>query len=63
VGSPGPHQGGPASLDIGANYAYPEATHAERERIVDDHRRYQQGLMWTLADHPRVRETVQRLVN
>jgi hypothetical protein len=50
---------------IGANYAYPEATHAERERIVDDHRRYQLGLMWTLANHPRVpepvRETFQRL--
>ena len=43
---------------IGANYAYPEATHAERERIVADHRRYQQGLMWTLANHPRVPEPV-----
>jgi len=43
---------------IGANYAYPEAGHAERERIVADHRRYQQGLMWTLANHPRVPEPV-----
>jgi hypothetical protein len=43
---------------IGASYAYPEAGHAERERIVADHRRYQQGLMWTLANHPRVPEPV-----
>jgi hypothetical protein len=39
---------------IGANFAYPEADHATRERIIADHRRYQTGLMWTLANHPRV---------
>ena len=43
---------------IGASYGYPEATHAERDAIVADHRRYQQGLMWTLANHPRVPEPV-----
>jgi len=43
---------------IGANYDYPEADHATRERIVDEHRRYQQGLMHTLATHPRVPEEV-----
>jgi len=39
---------------IGANYAYPDADHATRERIVAEHRRYQLGLMYTLATHPRV---------
>ncbi|MEM7310785.1 MAG: FAD-dependent oxidoreductase [Planctomycetota bacterium] len=39
---------------IGANYAYPEAGYAERERIVSDHESYQRGLVWTLANHPRV---------
>ena len=39
---------------IGQNYEYPEASYAERERLVELHRRYQQGLMWTLARHPRV---------
>jgi hypothetical protein len=39
---------------IGANYDYPEASYAEREEILRHHIRYQQGLMWTLANHPRV---------
>jgi hypothetical protein len=39
---------------IGANYAYPDADHAARERIVAEHRRYQLGLMYTLANNPRV---------
>jgi hypothetical protein len=47
---------------IGQNYEYPEATYEERERIVARHRLYQQGLMWTLANHPRVPEHVRREV-
>jgi hypothetical protein len=39
---------------IGANDEYPEASYSERERIVAAHRTYQEGLMWTLANHPRV---------
>ena len=39
---------------IGLNYGYPEASYDERARIVDAHRNWQQGLMWTLANHPRV---------
>jgi hypothetical protein len=39
---------------IGLNWGYPEASYAERDRIVAAHRDYQQGLMWTLANHPRV---------
>lgn len=39
---------------IGANTAYPEADYATRERIFKSHLGYQQGLMWTLANHPRV---------
>lgn len=39
---------------IGQNWDYPEATYKERERIVERHRHYQQGLMWTLAYHPRI---------
>lgn len=43
---------------IGANYRYPEADYAERDAIILEHRRYQQGLMWTLANHPRVPQSI-----
>ena len=39
---------------IGQNFDYPEASYEERDRIVEAHRSYQQGLMWTLANHPRI---------
>jgi hypothetical protein len=49
---------------IGQNYDYPEASYAEREQIVAKHLLYQKGLVWTLANHPRVpdhiRETCSR---
>lgn len=47
---------------IGQNYDYPEASYAERERIRQQHREYQQGLMWTLANHPRVPDHIRREV-
>jgi hypothetical protein len=43
---------------IGGNYDYPDADYATRDKIIADHRSYQQGLMWTLANHPRVPEKV-----
>ena len=43
---------------IGQNYDYPEASYAEREAIVARHRLYQQGVMWTLAYHPRMPEKI-----
>jgi len=46
--------------DIGANYDYPEADYATRARIWKEHVDYQKGLMWTLANHPRVPEKVRR---
>lgn len=43
---------------IGQNYDYPEASYERREEIVRQHRLYQQGLMWTLANHPRVPDEI-----
>jgi hypothetical protein len=43
-----------SSDNIGANYGYPEGDYGERERIIRDHVSYQMGLMWTLANHPRI---------
>lgn len=39
---------------IGRNYNYPTADHSSREEIIEQHAHYQKGLMWTLANHPRV---------
>jgi len=43
---------------IGQNYNYPEATYGERKKIIQRHRLYQQGLMWTLANHPRIPKAI-----
>lgn len=39
---------------IGGSHDYPTADYATRARIVAAHRRYQQGLLWTLANDARV---------
>lgn len=43
---------------IGQNYAYPEASYSEREKIIAAHLTYQKGLMWSLQNHPRVPKKV-----
>jgi hypothetical protein len=45
---------------IGGNTHYPDADYADRDAIVRAHERYQKGLMWTLANHPRVPEQIRR---
>jgi hypothetical protein len=46
---------GPFSTDfIGANYAYPEASYEERKQIIREHELYQKGLMYFLANDPRI---------
>ena len=39
---------------VGQNWSWPEASDEERERILKAHLDYQTGLMWTLANNPRV---------
>ncbi len=48
---------------VGQNYHYPTASYAEREKIIERHRSYQQGLMWSLANHPRVPEHIRKEVS
>ncbi|MFC3499409.1 FAD-dependent oxidoreductase [Micromonospora krabiensis] len=43
-----------SSDHIGANYDWPEADHARREEIFQDHVRYQAGLLFFLANDPRL---------
>lgn len=48
---------------IGQNWDYPEASYEDREKIIERHRSYQQGLMWTLAYHPRIPDKVREEVS
>jgi hypothetical protein len=51
---------GPFSFDnIGMNYDYPEASYERRKEILEEHRRYQQGLLYFIANDPRVPKDVQ----
>lgn len=43
---------------IGMNYDYPEATYKRRAEIVKQHRDYQSGLLWFVANDPRVPEDI-----
>ncbi len=55
---------GPFSFDnIGMNYDYPEASYERRREIVREHRDYQQGLLWFLANDPRVPADVREEAN
>lgn len=48
---------------IGQNHNYPEASYQEREKIKERHLKYQQGLMWSLAYHPRIPQQVRDVVS
>ncbi|MEV0394424.1 FAD-dependent oxidoreductase [Polymorphospora rubra] len=47
-----------SSDHIGANYDWPEADHARREEIFQDHVRYQAGLLFFLANDPRLPDKI-----
>lgn len=49
--------------NIGMNYDYPDGDYATREKIFQEHVTYQQGMMWFLANDPRVPEKVRNEVN
>ncbi|HET6879143.1 MAG TPA: FAD-dependent oxidoreductase [Pirellulales bacterium] len=49
--------------NIGMNYDYPDGDYVTREAIFQEHVRYQQGLMWFLANDPRLPEQVRHAVN
>ncbi len=49
--------------NIGMNYEYPDGDYAVRERIWKEHEQYTKGLMWTLANHPRVPASVRQEFN
>jgi hypothetical protein len=51
---------GPFSLDfIGMNYNYPEASYEERNEIIKEHEQYQKGLLYFMANDPRIPKDLQ----
>ncbi|MES2458753.1 MAG: FAD-dependent oxidoreductase [Bacteroidota bacterium] len=51
---------GPFSTDyIGMNYGYPEASYAERKKIIKAHEDYQKGLYYFMITDPRVPAALQ----
>lgn len=55
---------GPFSSDnIGFNYDYPNASYERRQEIIDEHRRYQQGLLYFMANDERVPAEVREAVS
>ncbi|MEU8115460.1 FAD-dependent oxidoreductase [Micromonospora sp. NPDC048947] len=52
------NNGAVSTDNIGFNYAYPTASWATRESIIAEHRSYQQGLMWFLANDSRLPASV-----
>ena len=52
---------GPVSFDnIGMNYDYPEASYERRQEIIEQHEFYQKGLLYFIANDPRVPEDIQQ---
>ncbi|KAF2093265.1 hypothetical protein NA57DRAFT_61778 [Rhizodiscina lignyota] len=52
---------GKVSFDlVGGNFneatheTYPTASYDERKAMIDAHKKYQQGILWTLQNHPRI---------
>lgn len=51
---------GPFSTDnIGMNYDYPDASYERRKEIIKEHESYQKGLMYFVANDPRIPKDVQ----
>ncbi len=48
---------------IGQNYEWPQGSYDLRDEIRDKHLQWQQGLMWTLANHPRIPEGIRKGVS
>ncbi|HEV7350336.1 FAD-dependent oxidoreductase [Telluribacter sp.] len=54
------NRGGFSTDMIGMNYAYPEASYAERERIIQEHENYTKGLLYFYGHDPRVPAAMQQ---
>jgi hypothetical protein len=49
--------------NIGYNYDYPEASYERRREIIREHETYQKGLLWFIANDPRVPGDIREKMN
>lgn len=55
---------GPMSFDnIGMNWDYPDASYERRREIIDEHIRYQKGILYFMATDPRIPAEVRETMN
>jgi hypothetical protein len=47
-------KGAISSNFVGQNYSYPDADYGRRDKIIDAHRRWHQGMVWFIQNDPRV---------
>lgn len=57
------NRGAFATDNIGMNYDYPNGNYNTRDEIIKEHENYQKGLMWFLANDPRLPSYVRDEVN
>lgn len=57
------NRGGFSTDMIGMNHSYPEASWEERQEILKAHKEYTLGLLWFMANDPRVPESIQTEIN
>ncbi len=57
------NRGAFATDNIGMNYEYPNGDYKTRNEIIKEHENYQKGLMWFLANDPRLPKYVRDEVN
>ncbi len=57
------NNGGFSTDNIGMNYDYPDGDYTTREKIIQEHITYQQGMLWFLANDPRLPEQVRKDTN
>jgi FAD dependent oxidoreductase len=57
------NNGGFSSDNIGMNYEYPDGDYETRERIFNEHVAYHQGLLYFLANDPRLPDDVKKYMS
>lgn len=57
------NHGGFSFDNIGYNYEYPDGSYEKRREIIAEHETYQKGLLWFLANDPRMPQDIKKKMN